>query len=618
MSVVGFHAFPELVKGGFVGVDVFFVISGYLISSIILGSLARGTFGFVEFYSRRVRRIFPALAVVLVALHFIGWFALLPEEYKALGRHIAGGAGFISNFFLWQDSGYFDGAAETKPLLHLWSLGIEEQFYIVWPSLLYVAWTRRSNLFLVILLIALISFSVNVGQVHSNAIAAFYSPATRFWELLIGSVLACLSMDKRVPFAEAGQPWWSIPGSVTFRNETLLRDIESALGFILIAAAILALNRNMAFPGWWALLPTVGAYLVISAGPAAFLNRVVLAHPVLVWFGLISFPLYLWHWPLLSVAYMISPDSPSRGMRLTIVAVSVALAWLTYRLIEIPIRFGERGNVKAVALCVFLMLTGSAGYIAYVHDGWSERFIAVMSEDELVAQRNRYWNRGEGLAFDRGFTNVIVFGDSQARDIVAALSHDNRLRLKFFPSDFTCSAFFSANRGDERYQEACRKSFDALITSEEIRTADVLIYAHYWRHEIEDTKNYAEGLRQIRAQNGKLRVYFFGNKPMLGDRWLSINRITRRHRARAGINEYLDSIKVIPEIDNRYARMLAGENGVAFLDVAKVFCDGGCPFFEDDRFSYFDTEHWTEMGAERFFDRLVKSAEYTELVTRPP
>jgi len=140
VSVVGFHAFPSWITGGFVGVDVFFVISGYLISRIILHSLNNGSFSFLEFYARRVRRIFPALILVLLACFGIGWFVLVPLEFKQLGKHIAGGAGFVSNLILWSESGYFDNVAETKPLLHLWSLAIEEQFYIVWPLLLYLGW----------------------------------------------------------------------------------------------------------------------------------------------------------------------------------------------------------------------------------------------------------------------------------------------------------------------------------------------------------------------------------------------------------------------------------------------------------------------------------------------
>jgi peptidoglycan/LPS O-acetylase OafA/YrhL len=198
LSVVIFHAFPKSIKGGFIGVDIFFVISGFLISTIIMGSLERNSFSFIEFYSRRIKRIFPALLLVLIASFVFGWFALLADEYKQLGKHIAGGAGFVSNFVLWKESGYFDNDAETKPLLHLWSLGVEEQFYIVWPLLLWFAWKQRLNLLTVTMVVVAISFSLNVNTVQNDATAAFYSPQTRFWELLAGSILAYITLNQSI------------------------------------------------------------------------------------------------------------------------------------------------------------------------------------------------------------------------------------------------------------------------------------------------------------------------------------------------------------------------------------------------------------------------------------
>jgi peptidoglycan/LPS O-acetylase OafA/YrhL len=169
LAVVLFHAFPGLIRGGFIGVDIFFVISGYLISTIIFENLDRGSFSFREFYVRRIKRIFPALIVVLLACFAFGWFALLADEFNQLGKHIAAGAGFVSNIVLWGEAGYFDNSAETKPLLHLWSLGIEEQFYIVWPLLLWFAWKRKFNLLTIAVLIAIISLALNIkGMVNSS------------------------------------------------------------------------------------------------------------------------------------------------------------------------------------------------------------------------------------------------------------------------------------------------------------------------------------------------------------------------------------------------------------------------------------------------------------------
>lgn len=190
LAVIAFHAYPGLLPGGFIGVDVFFVISGFLITGVILGDLERGTFTFADFYARRIRRIFPALLVVLVAAWIAGWFLLLADEYKSLGRNIAAGALFLSNVSLWTEAGYFDAAAELKPLLHLWSLGIEEQFYIAWPLVMVIAWRLRGSLVTVAGVIGLVSFVLCVLSADGDPTTAFYLPHTRVWELLVGATLA--------------------------------------------------------------------------------------------------------------------------------------------------------------------------------------------------------------------------------------------------------------------------------------------------------------------------------------------------------------------------------------------------------------------------------------------
>lgn len=197
LSVVAFHAFPGWMKGGFIGVDVFFVISGFLISTIIFENLDRGTFRFVEFYARRIKRIFPALLLVLIVSYAFGWFALLSDEYKQLGKHIAAGTGFVSNLVLWGEAAYFDNSADTKPLLHLWSLGIEEQFYVIWPFVLWLAWKRKLNLLTLTIFVALVSLYLNLKGIKKDEVSTFYSPQTRFWELLSGSILAWFALYKK-------------------------------------------------------------------------------------------------------------------------------------------------------------------------------------------------------------------------------------------------------------------------------------------------------------------------------------------------------------------------------------------------------------------------------------
>ncbi|NOT67679.1 MAG: acyltransferase [Methylophilaceae bacterium] len=378
LSVVIYHAFPNWLRGGFIGVDIFFVISGFLISTIIISNLERNTFSFIEFYSRRIKRIFPALILVLISSFVFGWFTLLADEYKQLGKHMAGGAGFISNFLFWNESGYFDNSANTKPLLHLWSLGIEEQFYIVWPLLLWLAWKKQFNLLTIATIVAIISFTLNLNKVHSDAVTAFYSPQTRFWELLIGSVLAYLTLHGRSLFPKLKHQLDSWLGKMIYAqtpdaNGKTLRNVQSILGAVLILIGVLIITKARQFPGWWALLPTLGAVLIISAGTQAWFNRAVLSNRILVWFGLISFPLYLWHWPLLSFTHIMESDASSRKIRIAAVLLAIILAWVTYKFIEKPMRFGKYSKMKIIALVVLMTIVGYVGFNTYAMDGFKFR-----------------------------------------------------------------------------------------------------------------------------------------------------------------------------------------------------------------------------------------------------
>jgi peptidoglycan/LPS O-acetylase OafA/YrhL len=374
LAVVAYHASPLLAHGGFIGVDIFFVISGFLISSIILGSLERGTFTFREFYSRRVRRLFPALSTVLFACLAFGWFALLSVEYTQLGKHLAAGAAFVSNFAFWREAGYFDAGGETKPLLHLWSLGVEEQFYIVWPLLLWTSWRVRVRPVGMIVLLVLASFALNLLMNRTDPAGDFYSPQTRFWELLAGAWLAHVSRHGSRLWARVDRAAQAAVSAVASMwparfGVPSAADIQSIAGALAIAASFVLIRGQSRFPGPWALLPVAGTLLLIAAGPQAWFNRAVLADRRLVWFGLVSFPLYLWHWPLLSFATIVEGAAPGRSIRFTAVFLSVVLAWATYRFVERPIRFGQPRAAKVFLLIAAMAAIGVAGYAVYQRDG---------------------------------------------------------------------------------------------------------------------------------------------------------------------------------------------------------------------------------------------------------
>ena len=416
LCVVLFHAFPQALAGGFIGVDIFFVISGFLISSIIVANLERNSFSFADFYGRRVRRIFPVLLLVLASCYAFGWFVLLGDEFKQLGKHIAGGAGFLSNFMLLGESGYFDNAAETKPLLHLWSLGVEEQFYILWPALLWFAGRRGLNLLSVTVLLGLASFGLNVAHVHGDPAATFYSPQTRFWQMLAGSALAIVSLRQQSllgaykPRLDAwlGRLIYAAPAAP---NGAVLRDAQSLLGAALILAGLLQISRERAFPGWWAVLPTLGAALLIAAGGRAWFNRVVLSHRLLVWIGLISFPLYLWHWPLLTFLRLYERQTPAPALRAGAVAAAVLLAWLSFRLLEQPLRSGRHNRRKTLALVALMLLLAGVGYNTFRRDGLSFRLKERQAYSDYFDNHPSHWNFFNRVGIPQKFHMECEFFD---------------------------------------------------------------------------------------------------------------------------------------------------------------------------------------------------------------
>jgi peptidoglycan/LPS O-acetylase OafA/YrhL len=392
LAVLFFHASPNWMPGGFIGVDIFFVISGFLISGIVFQGLNKETFTLREFYARRVIRIFPALLVVLGSVLMFGWFSLLASEYKQLGRYTVGGTLFLSNFLSWHDAGYFDANADTKPLLHLWSLGVEEQFYLLWP-LAVMLLSRASNRILMLVgVFALLSFLTNIISVQSDPVAAFYSPFSRIFELMAGAVIAYLGQPYAKPIdirIAAGNVRYS------FQN-----NLMSTAGAIAIVSSLLAIDSASQFPGLWVLLPILGTMLLIQAGPEGWINRYILNLRPLVWVGLISYPLYLWHVPILSFARIIVGGVPSREVRFLCIPVAVCLAWLTFRFIELPIRSRAYHPSKIVlwpivlSLIVTMASISLAGGVLYLRNGLPERLPTLTGIEQAALEATNESKRG--------------------------------------------------------------------------------------------------------------------------------------------------------------------------------------------------------------------------------
>jgi peptidoglycan/LPS O-acetylase OafA/YrhL len=404
LSIVVFHAFPEFLSGGFVGVDVFYVVSGYLITRLILQDLVKGDWSLVDFYCRRIRRIFPALILVLLACFSFGWFVLFADEFKLLGKHIAASAGFVANIVFSREVGYFDISSELKPLLHLWSLGVEEQFYIVWPFLMWLGFRSRNRGLWLVVGFGALSFMLNVAFVRSYPVEIFYWPISRFWELAMGGVLAYLKPQPIEP-----RP---------------INNAKAALGLGLILLSSQWLTKATAFPGAWASLPTIGTFLIIAAGPTAWFNRVVLSHRWLVGIGLISYPLYLWHWPMLTFARIVNGGTPSWQVRTLLVFASAFLAALTFQFLERPIRRSQSKRVS-LALLFFVAIAGYVGFNAYERDGLEFRKVTKYDSDlkwDTWTERECYKKFGiEPCLMNSEQPRILLLGDSEVNHFLPGL-----------------------------------------------------------------------------------------------------------------------------------------------------------------------------------------------------
>ena len=383
---------------------------------------------------------------------------LLPDEYSLFGKHTLGASAYVSNLLLWSEAGdYFQTASQTKPLLHLWSLGIEEQFYLIWPLVLFIAYKLNFNIFTLALVGALASFGFELSSVHDNPTAAFYSPFLRFWELMAGSLLAWLKLYKGEMFTGIANKVGPYLSAVLQRDSSksdsvrLCGNILSVIGLALILTAVFALD-NKDFPGYKALLPVMGAVLMIAAGKDAFLNRYLLSNRIMVWFGLISYPLYIWHWPFLSFAWIVGGEMPQLKVRIGCVVLAVIMSAVTYYFVEPKLRWGSYGGFKAAGLLSVMVIIGVTGYSIDRHDGYTARMndpeqavidainkrlyednkrcLSEISDWKKLATGFNGWCRMP----ESSRNTIAVIGDSHAEHLYLglALKAGNRDRIALF------------------------------------------------------------------------------------------------------------------------------------------------------------------------------------------
>jgi peptidoglycan/LPS O-acetylase OafA/YrhL len=561
LLVVCFHAFPEAMPGGFIGVDIFFVISGFLITGIIVRQLDQLRFSLLGFYVRRIRRIFPALIVVLGVTLVLGWLWMLPTAYAQLSADVFASAAFVSNIALLLQSGYFDIESGKKPLLHLWSLGIEEQFYLFWPLILMLAARLRVSILAVASVIGVASFVLNVALIGSDPVATFYLPFTRAWELLAGAALAC--------------------GRSQLRQTGAASNLRAAIGLLLIAIAAGVLDSKSAFPGWWAILPVAGAALLLSA-PAAWGCRHLLSSPAMVRIGLISYPLYLWHWPLL-VFFAIIKFAPLTLLeRVLIVGLSFALAWLTYRFVEIPFRFGRPSRLRIAGLCSGMALVALAGGVIVQGRGFDFRLPPEIREMTDVRTDSSKWRFHQcllDLSHEMSFADscvdpnrrplILIWGDSTAGALLPGLRKAQETR-DFGIAQFTSSSCIPALNTDVAGVPNCRAINDKVLALARQIKPDIVLLHSTWDGDLDGVARTVTALKQ----QTNARIIVLGSVPW----W-------KRGLPNEVLRYFMLHHRLIPERSDRAAADSSGARlrerlvplGAEFISVWDTLCNAdGC------------------------------------------
>jgi len=600
MLVVLNHAGAGWLPGGFIGVDVFFVISGFLITGLIVEHRERGDFRFGDFYLRRARRLLPALYVLLLTVTAAGYAILIPSDYSLVAQGALSAVALVSNiFFAGTSGGYFAPEASAQPLLHIWSLSVEEQFYLIWPAaiLALLKLGSRKTMGLAIAAMAVASFAYGQYGAEQRSAEAYFHLAPRAGEFIIGA-LAWLSWRPR----RAPNAW--------------LANAVSGGGLLLVAASAVTLTAATPFPGLAALAPCLGAAALIAApqfGPS-LATRALSLRPV-VFVGLISYSVYLWHWPI--VSFLRYSDIPiTRAVAAGIVVGSLVLGYVSWRLLEKGFRsFLERYPVQALPLAAAGLAAVVAGPL-YIHqkDGLPERFpYALLTQDQLTAERNRYWQGFPARPFDRPAvdpTRVLIIGNSHGFDLGYALIENGfQGRIEVVETDHHCFNFghdpvVPANA------QICAERLRAVLGSPQLQAADVVLLHDNWGGY--DAGGLAAMVGEVRAVS-KAPLYVVGPKMMFTEDVLPISKKAQdRHRTGvAAVNAFAANYQN-PEKAERdlalkaffAARHWPDVHYVSMLDLQcgrPRRCEILAP---DGRYLYFDAGHFTLEGSRRVGVRL--------------
>lgn len=625
LPVVLYHAGVPLMSGGFVGVDVFFVISGFLIAGIISREMDEHRFSLINFYERRARRILPALFVVIAATLAAGWMIAWPVDFIAIGESALATVLFGSNVYFWQTTDYFAAAAEYQPLLHTWSLAVEEQFYLVFPLLLLllVKLPRAKQIgYLVAILV--VSLAVSVFSTRAAPVTAFYLAPARAWELLAGVLLALNAV-----------PAW---------QGRAVREFAAAAGLVLIVVSVVTLDAATPFPGIAAVMPCLGTALVIQAGrgrgaPTAVTR--ILSHRLPVFVGLISYSLYLWHWPLLafSRSWLESPDLPA-AWALACVLASVGLAVVSWRFVERPFRaravFTREGVFRLAGAGALLLIALSVSILALrgVPDRFSPlAFDALAGVDDIEEDRMACMGHRSGSDYCRiGLAgiepSVMLLGDSHAAALMSAVGYalEQQGQSGFLASHGACPPLLGVERIGYRWSDECSSFVVSALDFIAQRRASLhtVILAARWplyvtgEHVSGETGGTFQfgldagagepgnaavvdaGLSALihRAREIGVRVIILGGVPEIG--W-NVPRTIASVARRGGelpAAPTLSEVGLRHETANAILQGMAGPaDDIAFVPIAPLLCEPECMILDGTKPIYVDDDHLSRHGA---------------------
>ncbi len=478
IPVLIFHAFPELCPGGFFGVDIFFVISGYLISGIIFRGMLEGNFSYTDFYIKRIRRIIPNLVLVLLFVLSLGYWVLFSYEYSTLGAHSVSSALFAQNFKLLNEANnYFAIDADAKPLLHLWSLAIEEQFYIVFPIICVSLWggAKQSVRSIGIFIIGLIGISFILCITAQNQSFAFYFPLSRFWELGVGITLAFIETFAIIDLRRVAKG---------------IRTAMSLVGFVLILIAVFLYDPTIRTPGWFSLVPVFGSVLMIASYEDSLVNQTLLSCKPITFVGLISYSLYLWHWPFLSYLFYVSPQAKD-WEKLCVLLIACIVAVFVYRFIENPLRRTQVFSAKTITMTLMtaLMICAVMGLSVRFTQGIPSRNIdqaypisknfSDLVDPHQVLLKNKINDVDVLLTDKERFPEVLFIGDSHAHQYAQrakTLANQYHVSAAFFTEPGCLITSGYSDMGDEKCEKA-RLNLHKLLSDARIKN---VVIGQYW------------------------------------------------------------------------------------------------------------------------------------------